>query len=295
MSKNDANKCGVVVSHTKEPGLNLSEANPKDKCDQSPAPKPQTEPIADFVAEKQPSFQVAVMRRLIESRLSLDNLRTLKLSRDVSKYRVRSYDYHVKFLPSSFLKDTITSSLIRKELRRCDWSTKPSKTSENTTETHNFESYRYIMAILYLMKQPKRIGNFVQCGVSDSDLPLKITIRSKGTRVLYSLTSLENTESTPVDFEKQEDAEMFEEKQWTALIPVLSRTDRWYIPSSACSAPDKIRIPHYKFPSQAVLPFEIWDPVPQKSGFGQVAKVKIHPDHHFFENYKVWIPFMHLK
>ncbi|KAJ0116630.1 hypothetical protein J7T55_009780 [Diaporthe amygdali] len=131
-------------------------------------------------------------------------------------------------------------------------------------------SYVKILAILILIERPARIKLFVEEGICDADLPLVKKPIEGGFEELRRST-------TPNDrlrcFERWDSLSLvrFEEFQWRLLAPSFEHGS------------GKI-ILHQTFDSNVILPFTYFSESPKTGGFGEVTKVRIHPDHHNFNN-----------
>lgn len=146
--------------------------------------------------------------------------------------------------------------------------------------TEETKSYRKIFAILVILEKADQIEYFLEEGVHDGDLPLirvrekampavlKRRCKSQGDEILCPLSCLSGF--------SLRDTMGFDEYQWAVLAPVFER-------------PSRKDVRYYELEDQAILPF-IEQSQPHEmchGGFGQVSKVKIHPEHHRFSKLKV--------
>lgn len=123
-----------------------------------------------------------------------------------------------------------------------------------------------MFSILLFIGRVHKIWSFVKEGVSDVDLPLaKIT--QHGTLQL----SRSGEFGAPLRCLREvRDFDEFVTRQWRVLIPVLGDPVGEKLLHCA-TWKDHVR-----------LPFLSWEDEGRTGGFGQVHKVKIHPDHHTF-------------
>ena len=168
-------------------------------------------------------------------------------------------------------KTKLPSEAVRK-ICGSDQSREPS-TSEK--DLHPINIFRKIFAILVLIDKPRYIEKFIEDGICDAHLPLGIY----NTRTILSKSWLcRNDTSTAVRLRCSEkwsnnSIRQFYKSQWIVLSPFFKLEDD-----------GKPR--HLKVPNDAVLPFESIEHA-GKGGFGDVYKIRIHPDHHNFSSSEV--------
>lgn len=209
---------------------------------------------------------------------------------------------HGRFIPRGDLLKLIDVKAVEKELAKCDGRPrrkinllqKPGKEPSPTTSSPqdikskarricgkidelNVEevppegkSYRLIFAILTLNDRPSEISSFLEAGICDADLPLTL-VNSAADSPPWELRRKNNQEGPLHRFEcwSKSDVIRFMEKQWIVLSPSFDR---------GC---DKTVVHHY-MSKEEILPFTSWATIPASGGCGQVYKVRIHSDHHAF-------------
>ncbi|KAK4247592.1 kinase-like domain-containing protein, partial [Corynascus novoguineensis] len=188
------------------------------------------------------------------------------------------------FIPVERLESLIQEENVVGELSRC----LPPHPGRNISElakqicampTEETKSYRKIFAILVILEKVDQIENFLEEGVHDGDLPLikvrekaipavlKRRCKSQGQEILCPLSCLSGF--------SLRDTMGFEDYQWAVLAPVFER-------------PSRKDVRYYELEDQAILPFTEQSQPHEMchGGFGQVSKVKIHPEHHRFSDLK---------
>lgn len=129
-----------------------------------------------------------------------------------------------------------------------------------------------IFAILVMIEKPVYIESFIQRGISDTDLPLSVEPVDESEE-----PQRDHPRSIPREcLERWSDLKRrgFKERQWSMIAPVFGRGERK-------------NIPHCKFQPDRILPFTAFDKPTAEGGCGQVHKVRIHPDHHLFNDFGV--------
>lgn len=169
----------------------------------------------------------------------------------------RPIDPHVTFLPDEKIEKLVGPKDVILELSR-------SRTEPLVTDSP--EEFRKILTILYLLKLPRKIRRFVQRSVRDMDLPFDAFTSTEPSGRCAILRS-KNRPDAEVPFE---DAEDFVKHQWSALAFVFRPLKR---PG----------VPHYKIPSEVILPFQSHCRLGRKGAFGQVYKTRIHPDYYYWK------------
>ncbi|KAH7068350.1 kinase-like domain-containing protein [Paraphoma chrysanthemicola] len=172
--------------------------------------------------------------------------------------RFRPIDPHVTFLPDEKIAKLVTPKDVALEL---------SRSRSNPLVTHAPEKFCKILAILYLLKSAKKLRQFVQRYVCDDDLPFDAIISTEPGRKCAVLRS-RNRPDADVPFEEADD---FAQQQWSALAFVFK----------ALKPPG---VPHYKIPSERILPFQSHRRLDRRGASGQVYKTRIHPDYHCWKS-----------
>jgi hypothetical protein len=143
------------------------------------------------------------------------------------------------------------------------------------------KSFRKMFAILVLAEMSSSISEFIEEDISDLDLPL---YRIEGTMWQKYQDASENIRKKPLKCFNHETwsptkLRNFETYQWTMLAPFFSQ--------GSCGD-----VKHYLFQDQHILPF-ISPQEPEDEdieylgGYGKVFMVRIHPDHHNFQDQKL--------
>ncbi|CAN9095128.1 unnamed protein product [Alternaria alternata] len=172
-----------------------------------------------------------------------------------------------KFIPESQIRDIVQDEVIQAELSKSNKSVgKPSRMLKAPVVSKNYESYRKILAILYLMKRPSKIRLFVKAGLCDDQLPFKKAQHLGRFDRSATLTSRNTPGSANIKFTRPEDADEFLDRQWSVLAPVFSGSDGI--------------VPHDDFECESILPFLPETTIAKEGGSSKVFKAKIHPDHH---------------
>ncbi|CAN9243956.1 unnamed protein product [Alternaria alternata] len=121
-----------------------------------------------------------------------------------------------KFIPESQIRDIVRDEVIQAELSKSNKSVgKPSRMLKAPVVSKNYESYRKILAILYLMKRPSKIRLFVKAGLCDDQLPFKKAQHLGRFDRSATLTSRNTPGSANIKFTRPEDADEFLDRQWT--------------------------------------------------------------------------------
>ncbi|KAK3949093.1 kinase-like domain-containing protein [Pseudoneurospora amorphoporcata] len=194
------------------------------------------------------------------------------------------------FFPTNSLNNIITARAVKNELRRhfpratydhdLVWKYARQICGENPVQTTTHEhrekrkSFHKIFAILVMCNMTPKIINFLEEGLSDSDLPLKLVIPPTGR---YDLQRQEQHGSRLNFFRRGwTDFQMceFSQWQWTTLAPFFERAD------------GHRDVNHYPLFPRSILPFTEVTGVEgtEEGGGGFVFEAKIHPDHHTFHN-----------
>jgi len=160
------------------------------------------------------------------------------------------------------------------------------------------KSFKKIMAILILMEKPKKIRRFLDEGISDTDLPLKLakvprdggSSKIPGSRWELRSTRAKDQDKTLRCFRrwKPRAMEEFERLQWAVLAPFFALGGVRRVTISGGGRYRDLRtIYHWELNSGVILPFISFSTAGPPGGCGQVFKAKIHPDHHAFNlNYE---------
>lgn len=142
-------------------------------------------------------------------------------------------------------------------------------------------TFRKIFAILVMMEMPLKIKRFLRDSVCDEDLPLtgrwiasqfKLFRRIPTSKLFSERATLQKPLRCFRGW-KSSQRKKFEETQWEVVAPFFTRGK----PS------DLGPVLHYRIQSQAVLPFDSWEPVEPSGAFSQVFKTEIHEGHHDFQ------------
>jgi hypothetical protein len=166
---------------------------------------------------------------------------------------LRIINTHVAFLPDEKIDKLVQPKHVNLELSR-------SRTKALVTDAPG--KFCKILTILYLLKLPKKIRRFVQRSVRDADLPFDAIPNESSGRC--AVLRSKNRPDARVPFE---DAEDFVKHQWSVLAFAFR----------SLKAP---RVPHYKIPSEVILPFQSHHPLDRKGASGLVYKTRIHPDYY---------------
>ncbi|KAF2011918.1 kinase-like protein [Aaosphaeria arxii CBS 175.79] len=178
---------------------------------------------------------------------------------------VRSPYVHKKFIPQQQLLRIATPERVSRELLKI-WLKKPWKTKVVPDPA---DSYQRILAILILMDRGSKIRMFVKRKITDNYLPFdKIPREDNNEKSLMMLQSRDNPQGPAPTFRKQADADDFFDHQWIVLAPLFK-------------GPLDMQINHNEIHQEATMPFLSQKPI-AASGFGQVFKTEIHPEHHDF-------------
>jgi hypothetical protein len=143
---------------------------------------------------------------------------------------------------------------------------------------HMDKSFRKVFATLLLIERPGEIRKFIEEGVCDADLPLRKSKESGKNAKTFSLYRRDAPGVSLKCFERWKRAtlEKFERYQWKLVAPFFSRGED-----------DKAR--HWLFQDEVILPFTHQEHA-HSGAHGKVFKVKIHPEHHDFNENKVSLP-----
>ncbi|KAL2687821.1 hypothetical protein Neosp_005390 [[Neocosmospora] mangrovei] len=138
-----------------------------------------------------------------------------------------------------------------------------------TTRTRR--SARMIFAILVLIKELGKLDRFFKAGLCDEDLPFK----RDNDGILQPRAPVDNQSSKrETCFRMGETSFMrsFQREQWQIKIPFIYR-------------PEKNHVLEFQLHSKTVMPWTACESVERNGGFAKVYMVKIHPDHHAFDEY----------
>ncbi|EUC46751.1 hypothetical protein COCMIDRAFT_4172 [Bipolaris oryzae ATCC 44560] len=188
-----------------------------------------------------------------------------QLSKRLAEVTVKTHLQH-RFVPNSHVREIVTSEAVRIELDKSNYSTFR-RIHKDPVTTEDYSAYKKILTILYLIKKPSKIRMFVSYGVCDKDLPLGIHQTSNKPHCLPELRSRSNHSARPIVFRRRDYTDDFFHSQWKVLAPVFGnheeRRDRPIV-----------------LEPEVILPFISHSKVTRESGFGDVYKTEIHPDHH---------------
>jgi hypothetical protein len=148
------------------------------------------------------------------------------------------------------------------------WNTKSIAQSPESTQ---ITTRLRIFAVLALLDKVEEIRNFIRDKIYDSHLPLILSsTNDDGLRQLEHHgenggQSVKLFSSWP----KVHDLESYAEKQWQVLSPYFQ-----------LSTSKHSEILHYDLQRETILPFVEKDEGRKRGGFGEVFRVKIHPENH---------------
>ncbi|RYC59326.1 hypothetical protein CHU98_g6896 [Xylaria longipes] len=184
------------------------------------------------------------------------------------------------FLPFKCLESLIQLRNVVEELTRCLPCTTDPRTIEYFAENicaipnDKEKSYRKIFTILVLIEKADTIQEFLREGIHDGDLPLmKLERDGKPGIFEFGRKSEEGKAAHSLKCFKgfsRMNFMNFEDYQWAVLAPIFGRP-----------RPKDVR--HYNLEDQTILPF-IEEEEVSEGGFGRISRVKIHPDHHNFDD-----------
>ncbi|KAI0458011.1 kinase-like domain-containing protein [Xylaria acuta] len=180
------------------------------------------------------------------------------------------------FLPSKRLESLIQLRNVVEELTRClRYTTDPHIIQDFAKRICAEEkSYRKVFAILVLIEKADTIPEFLREGIHDGDLPLiKLELGGKPGIFEFGRKPEEGKVAHPLKCFKsfsRMNLMNFEDCQWAVLAPIFDR-------------PRRKDVKHYDLKDQIILPFTEEEEV-SEGGFGRIMRVKIHPDHHNFDD-----------
>lgn len=156
--------------------------------------------------------------------------------------------------------------------------TKPLENVKSETTT-SVKTFRRIFAILTLIDMSNGVSSFVDQGVCDQDLPLTFEMSGIHPSRCWKLFRLSNIEIPSASLNEPEwsidSIEKFKERQWSMLAP-----------SFAHGTKKTTTILH--FTRDVILPFTSCTSFERRKGAScELVKVKIHPDHHSFQEFGV--------
>lgn len=131
---------------------------------------------------------------------------------------------------------------------------------------HNhLSSARKIFAILVMMNNVGLIFKFLRANIKDKHLPFKMNEDCSAL-----LSAIDPTMPPLMGFEDPWTVSAFYEKQWAFHIPYFALD------------PQTNRASHYRLDPQTIFPWIEYPSTKESGGFGEVRRVRIHPDHHGF-------------
>ncbi|KAI0439232.1 kinase-like protein [Xylaria telfairii] len=181
------------------------------------------------------------------------------------------------FIPFGCLESLIQLQSVEEELIKCLPYTDSHEIKDFAKKicalpTTEEKSYRKIFAILVLIEKADSILEFLREGVHDGDLPLmKLELGNK--TVEFGRKPSEGKDPHPLKCFKnfsRMNLMNFEDCQWAMLAPIFGR-------------PSQEDVEHHDLEDLIVLPFTEGEEV-SEGGFGRISRVKIHPDHHNFDD-----------
>ncbi|KAK3319881.1 hypothetical protein B0T19DRAFT_433240 [Cercophora scortea] len=196
-----------------------------------------------------------------------------KLARRLRDGYIRSKASDKEFLPIDSLEALLTPQIVREVLTTTNAATRflsarPMPELDQLTQSI-CESRQKLFAILVLCDKVGCIGCLVECGISDSDLPLQLN-RSPLTHDFALHVRTDRNHDRPLGcFNKDEWSDMHMEWFVTSQYVVLS-------PFFDFRAGEVL---FYKLDADVVLPF-IELEFAGEGGQASVGKVRIHPAHH---------------
>jgi hypothetical protein len=201
----------------------------------------------------------------------------------------KTSDKRPGFIPRGFLEQILTPKTVLDALReRSRIRQRPSVTEDNLQQyvskicpgnSINDAQPRFykIFAILILIDREDDIFDFLEMGPCDADLPLKVVpvlgsafgdLR-RSNEPDFKLPSFKNWRSNAL--------EHFDQRQWSVVSPFLAK-----------SKTGQVRF--YQLDAKDILPWTAKDKDQRrKGGYSEVQKVRIHKNHHNFEDLDVSI------
>ncbi|KAM0371428.1 hypothetical protein ACHAPZ_010339 [Fusarium culmorum] len=174
-----------------------------------------------------------------------------------------------RFLPSGDLNTICNHNAVYKELLANKYGTHE---AESCAEYVFQKPALEIFAVLVLINQVKFLRDFKTAGISDRNLPFSVN------KDRTELLSRQSDGKDSLEFlNHSRDAEMMREfysKQWWVHVPFLD----W--------DKENRKALSFKYEPGTVIPWTYIGNEEKSGGFGIVEKVKIHPDHHSFTQYK---------
>ena len=196
-----------------------------------------------------------------------------------------------KFLPESDIDEILSVERVRKTIAKCRKHENYSQVRRFRNSTANIEgdveticnpqninqdehsmvkSYRKIFIILFLVQKASFITWFIDKGICDDDLPLRL----KSETGMKWPPVRRGGEPLPMEALSEGFFEKFIEKQWFVLAPCFRPSDE-----GAKDEPQELSEEH-------IPPFTSWRPI-GKGGFGEVVEVRIHAGQHRFNDISV--------
>ncbi|PCD32307.1 hypothetical protein FGRA07_09559 [Fusarium graminearum] len=174
-----------------------------------------------------------------------------------------------RFLPSGDLNTICNHAAVVKELLDNKYGTHEAEAcAEYVCQRPAVE----IFAVLVLINQLKFLRDFKNAGISDKNLPFRVN------KDRTELLCRQSDGKDCLEFlNHSRDAEMMREfysKQWWVHVPFLD----W--------DKENRKALNFRYEPGTVLPWTYIGDEDKSGGFGIVEKVKIHPDHHSFTQYK---------
>lgn len=127
------------------------------------------------------------------------------------------------------------------------------------------------LSILVLISREQDIIHFVNLGINDSKLPLKVFQRSG------NFIEFRDSLDTPIEVPRTwsiSNPYLFEQEQWSVLTPWFSRRERRHAP-------------FYELHENVILPWTYNSGPMTDTGSGTISCVEIHPNNHDFDVGKV--------
>lgn len=186
-----------------------------------------------------------------------------KLSESIVKNHLQQ-----RFIPCNKLREVVTAETVCVELKKSNYSNLRRIHARPVT-VENGTKYQRILAILYLIKLPSKIREFVKHGVCDEALPLVKCENSKDTSSPM-LRSGHDCTDRAIKFKRQEYIQDFLDNQWKVLAPVFLWTGGNHIW-------------HRRLVPETIIPFISHERSAQ-GGYSKVLQTEIHPSHHQFDN-----------
>jgi len=134
---------------------------------------------------------------------------------------------------------------------------------------------------LFLIDWPSQVKYFVEEGVCDADLPL-VRVKTLGSHLNFARWELRRSGSRDAPLQ------CFRTGSWvdniTVHVRMMKRFEdtQWQFLAYSFRQDEPGRPQHFEIHEREILPFTLWEQLPRTSGFGEVFKANIHPNHFEF-------------